>query len=156
MAQISAMLVQTYVRSIVAVGGVFPADPDWMNNAVPVPTDDANEPYPLWLTTSSGQMPRGVSLNIGVYFKYFNGNDQIYGGTADIQSFFFADPMTSSLPNTARAVWSGGETFVAASSDVMQTFRTPPDVRMGVRLSNFAGYGAATRLAISMTRLCPQ
>ena len=39
MAQIYASLVQTWVRDIVAVAGVFPPDPDWANNAVPVPTD---------------------------------------------------------------------------------------------------------------------
>lgn len=158
MAQISASLVQTYVRSIVAVAGVFPADPDWMNNAVPVPTDGdyPTEQYPLWLTTAKGQMPSSVSQYIAVHFKYFDGVNQVYGGTADVQGFFFSDPATSGLVVTGtRAVWSDGGTFANAQSNQPYIFNTPPDVRMGVRLSNFQAFGAATILAISVTRMCP-
>ena len=157
MAQIYASLVQTYVRSIVAVAGVFPPDPDWANNATPVPTDAdyPTEQYPLWFTTAKGQMPVSVSQYIAVHFKYFNGNDQVYGGTANIQGFFFSNPMTSGLPNTARAVWSDGGTFLNAQSNQPYVFNTPPDVRMGVRFTNFAAFGAATTLAISVTRMCP-
>lgn len=159
MAQIYGMLVQTWVRDIVAVAGVFPADPDWANNAVPVPTDAdyPTEQYPLWYTTSPGPMPISSSLYIAVHFKYFDAaNNQVYGGTADLAGFFFSKPQTSNLPAAARAVWSDGGSFAAAQSNKPYVFNTPPDVRMGVRFTNFAAFGAATKLAISFTRLCPQ
>ncbi len=158
MAQIYASLVQTWVRDIVAVAGVFPDDPDWANNAVPVPTaaDYPIEQYPMWFTTAKGQMPVSVSLYIAVHLKYFDVNDnQVYGGTANIQGFFFSDPATSNLPVGTRAVWSDGSSFVNAQSNQPYVFTTPPDVRMGVRVTNFAAFGAATKLAISVTRMCP-
>lgn len=158
MAQIYASLVQTYVRSIVAVAGVFPVDPDWMNNAIPVPTDAdyPTEQYPLWFTTAKGQMPTSVAQYVAVHFKYFDAaGAQVYGGTANIQGFYFSDPATSGLPSTARAVWSDGGSFVNAQSNQPYVFTTLPDVRMGVRMSNFAAFGGATQLAISVTRMCP-
>ncbi len=157
MAQIYAMLVQTWVRDIVAVAGVFPPDPDWANNAVSVPTDGTYpiEQYPMWFTTAKGQMPVSVSQYIAVQFKYFNGDVQVYGGTATIQGFFFSDPATSNLTSAARAVWSDGGTFVNAQSNQPYVINTPPDVRMGVRFTGFAAFGAATKLALSMTRMCP-
>ena len=157
MAQIYASLVQTYVRSLIAAAGVFPVDPDWSNNAVAVPTD-ANYPteqYPLWFTTAKGQMPSSVAQYIAVYFKYFDAaGAQVYGGTANIQGFFFSDPATSGRSNV-RAGWSDGGTRANAQSNEPYVFTTPPDVRMGVRMSNFAAFGAATTLAISVTRMCP-
>lgn len=159
MAQIYASLVQTYVRSIVGVAGVFPDDPDWQDNTVPVPTDADYpvEQYPLWYTTAKGQMPESSGQLIIVTLDLFDGaNNQLYGAKADIAGFFFSVPLAVGLPKTARSIYTPAGTKLAQSLEDPPVFNAIPDTRMGVRITNvILAPATATLLTVSVTRMCP-
>lgn len=159
MAQISASLVQTYVRTIIGVAGVFPDDPNWQSNAVPVPTDGdyPTEQYPLWYTTAKGQMPISSGQLVIVTLDLFDAlNNQLYGASADITGFFFSTPGSVGLPSSARAVWSPAGTLLVQSLEDPPVFNAIPDTRMGVRITNVINAPVtATQLKISVTRMPP-
>ena len=74
---------------------------------------------------------------------------------ANVQGFLFSNPAMFGLPSSARAVWTNAGAFVNAQSDDFLSFNAPPLTRMGVRMTNFAAFGAATKLAISVVRMSP-